>query len=247
MHRLTVARLAGNAGMDWLKEGWRLFRAWPIPWMGMTAAVFLAIFALAMLPIVGGMVVELLSPILVAGYMFASRAAERNEPVTFLFLGEGARAHARPLLIVGAIYLGSGLLISQIMQWLGGASLQEMLRLAQNPAALSPEQARALLDGSVYPLLVGMLLYTPLLMATWFAPALIAFSGFSPGNALWWSLWTCFANWRPVLVYSLVMGAIAVAAMLIPFGLGLLVFLPWAMTSTYNAYTRLFIPSELTQ
>lgn len=247
MHRLNVARLAGHAGIEWLKEGWRLFRAWPIPWMGMTAAAFLAIFGLSLLPGLGGMLVEFLSPLLVAGYMFAARAADRGEPVTFLFLGEGARAHAQPLLIVGAIYLGAGLLISQIMQWLGGASLQEMLRVAQNPAALSPEQARALLDGSVYPLLLGMLLYTPLLMATWFAPALIAFAGFSSGNALWWSLWTCFANWRPVLLYSLVMGAIAVFAMLIPFGLGLLVFLPWAMTSTYNAYTRLFIPSDTPQ
>jgi uncharacterized membrane protein len=79
-------------------------------------------------------------------------------------------------------------------------------------------------------------------MATWFAPALVTFQEFSPGNALWWSLWTCFVNWRPVLLYSLFMGAVAALAMLIPFGLGLLVFMPWAMTSTYIAFTRQFVP-----
>lgn len=247
MSSLTVTRPPAAAGMEWVKAGWALFRLWPIPWMGMTAAAFLAIFGLAMLPIVGGLLVELLSPLLVAGYVLAARAAERGEPVTFLFLGEGARGHARSLLIVGAVYLLVGLLIGQVMQWLGGPSLQELVRLAQNPGAMSPEAARAALDGSLTAVLVGMLLYTPLLMATWFAPALIVCNEFSPGNALWWSLWTCFTNWRPVLLYSLVMGTVAALAMLIPFGLGLLVFLPWAMTSTYVAYTRLFVSTSVAQ
>jgi hypothetical protein len=227
--------------MEWLKSGWHLFRTWPIPWMGMTAAAFLAIVGVSMLPVVGGAFVELLSPLLVAGYMHAARAAEQGEPVTFLYLGEGARRNARPLLIIGLAYLCGGLLINQVMHMLGGASLQELMRVAQDPAGLSPEQARVLLDHSLPAVFTGLLLYTPLLMATWFAPALVAFADFSPGNALWWSIWTSFANWRPALVYSLVMGIVAILAMLVPFGLGLLVFLPWAMTSTYVAYTRLFV------
>jgi uncharacterized membrane protein len=127
------------------------------------------------------------------------------------------------------------------MQWFGGSSLQEMVRLAQDPAGLSPEAARAMLDKSLPAVLLGLVLFTPLLLATWFAPALVAFKDFSPANALWWSLWTCFANWRPILIYSLVMGVIASLAMLIPFGLGLLVFLPWAMTSTYSAFNQQFV------
>jgi hypothetical protein len=215
--------------------------------MGMTAAAFLAIFGLSMLPMVGGLLVELLSPLLVAGYMFAARAAERGEPVTFLYLGAGAREYAQPLLVVGAVYLLAGLLIGQVMQALGGVSLQELTRLAQHPETLSPESARVLLNQSMPAVLTGLLLYTPLLMATWFAPALIAFAGFSPVNALWWSIWTCFANWRPVLLYSLAMGGVAMVAMLVPFGLGMLVFLPWAMTSTYVAYTRLFVDAASVQ
>jgi hypothetical protein len=193
---------------------------------------------------VGGLVVELLSPLLVAGYMFAARAAENGEPVTFVYLAEGAKRHAKPLLVLGVVYLVTGLLIGQVMQLLGGTSLQEMVRLAQNPATLSPEDARAALDQSLPAVLVGLLLYTPLLMATWFAPALVVFRDFSPVNALWWSLWTCFANWRPILLYSLAMGGVAMLAMLLPFGLGLLVFLPWAMTSTYIAFAQQFVASR---
>jgi len=247
MTRLTVSRPPAQAGMAWIRSGWALFRTWPVAWMGMTAAAFLAIMGLSMLPWVGAMLVELLSPILVAGYMYAARAAERGEPVTFLYLGEGARAHAKPLLVIGAVYLLAGLLINQVMVALGGSGLQEMLRMAQNPAGLTPEAAEAALAQSLPAMLVGLLLYTPLLMATWFAPALVAFAGYAPGNALWWSLWTCFANWRPLLLYSLAMGLIATVAMLMPFGLGLLVFLPWAMTSTYVAYNAQFVTDSATQ
>jgi hypothetical protein len=247
MERLTVARPQSGAGMEWLKQGWQLFRRWPVPWMGMTAAAFLAIFGISMVPVAGRWAVELLSPLLVAGYMFASQAAERGEPVTFFFLGAGARRHARPLLILGAVYLVVGLLIGKVMQMLGGSSLQELVQMAQSPGAQSPEAYRAVLDQSLSAVLVGLLLYMPLLMATWFAPALVVFKEFSPANALWWSLWTCFANWRPILLYSLVMGVIAALAMLIPFGLGLLVFLPCAMTSTYIAFNQQFVPGRAQQ
>lgn len=245
MNQLSVARPPAAVGMEWLKRGWALFRLWPVPWMGMTAAAFLAIFGIAMLPKVGALLVEVVSPLLVAGYMRAARAAEGGEPVTFFHLAEGARRHARPLLIIGVVYLAGGLLIGQVMEMLGGSGLRELLRMAHSPATLSPEEARALLDQSLSALLLGLLLYTPLLMATWFAPALVIFQEFSPANALWWSLWTCFVNWRPILLYSLVMGVIAALAMLIPFGLGLLVFLPWAMTSTYIAFTQQFVAGGL--
>jgi hypothetical protein len=43
------------------------------------------------------------------------------------------------------------------------------------------------------------------------------------------------------------MGVIAALAMLIPFGLGLLVFLPWAMTSPYIAFNQQFVPGQAEQ
>ncbi len=230
--------------MEWMREGWRLFKLWPMAWMGMTALAFLVILGVTLLPFVGGYLVELLSPVLVAGYMLASRAAERGEQVNFLFLGQGFKEHLPALLVVGGIYLLAGLLVGQIVTAMGGASLQEMMRMAQDPAGIQPEQARAMLNQSLPVLFLGLALCTPLLMATWFAPALVVFRGFSPGNALWWSLWTCFANWRPVVVYSLVMGAFGLLAILIPMGLGLLVMLPVALISTYAAFGQLFVARE---
>ncbi len=174
----------------------------------------------------------------------AGRAAEAGQPVTFLHLGVGFNPQNRTrLAIMGGIYLAGVLLIDLIMRQMGGEGFQQLSQLAAHPAALSPEQAQAILNEALPALLTGLLLLTPLVMATWFAPALVLFDGFSTGNAMWWSLWACAVTWRPLLTYSVLLGLLGVVAMLIPFGLGLLVFLPWVLCSTYAAYRAIFLPA----
>jgi len=241
---LSVLRAPAGEGLNWLKEAWMLFKDAALPWMGVTAAAFLALMLLALIPGIGQHLVELLSPFLVAAFMAAARAAENREPVNFLHLGAGFRSAPQPLLVVGVAYLAGTLLIELIMRGIGGASLQQLGQIAVDPRAMNPEEAREILDRAAPSLLIGLTLLTPLLMATLFAPALILFHGFRPGNALWWSLWACGRNWRALLVYSLLLGALGTLALIIPLGLGMLVFLPLAMISTYRAYRTLFRPTE---
>ena len=244
---LRIARPVGRDGLAWLKAGWAGFKLAPVPWMGMTALVFLALMGVGSIPYLGGYLVEILSPFLVAGYMSASRAAERGEPVTFLHLGAGFDARSRiGLAITGGVYLAGTLFIDLVMRQMGGEGFQQMSQLAGNPGSVAPEQAQAMLNQAMPAILAGLLLLTPLVMATWFAPALILFDGYSAGNGMWWSLWACAVNWRPLLTYSAALGLIGIAALLIPFGLGLLVFLPWVLGSTYAAYRAIFQPIATT-
>lgn len=243
--RLTVARPPAGQGITWMKTGWSWFKLAPIPWMGMAAMALLALTGIGLLPKVGGYVVELLSPFLIAGFMSASRAADRGEPVTFLHLAAGFQSDARSrLLVMGVVYLAGIILIDTLMRQIGGDTFMQMAQLTGDPQKVTPEQAQAIMGDILPAMLVGLLLMTPLIMATWFSPALALFDGFSAGNALWWSLWACAANWKPILLYSLWFGLLGVLAMLIPFGLGLLVFLPLTMTSTYAAYREMFVPVE---
>jgi uncharacterized membrane protein len=117
-----------------------------------------------------------------------------------------------------------------------------LLQQSQNPAEMTPEQAEHIVATALPAMALGTLLLTPLLMATWFAPALALFERFPPGRALWWSLWACWSNWRPLLIYSTILGLAGMVALMIPFGLGMLVFLPWTLTSTYAAYQDIFSP-----
>lgn len=240
---LTVARPPMGEGLAWLRTAWGWFKPAAIAWTGMTALIFLILMSVGQIPYVGSPLIEILSPFMVAGYMSASRTAERGEPVTFLSLGAGFMPeHRVKLAVMGGFYLLCMLAIEQLMRQMGGDSLQQFAQLAADPSALPPEEARAMLDRLLPAALTGMLLLTPVVMATWFAPALVLFEGFSVGNALWWSLWASAVNWRPLVTYSLILGSIGVVALLIPFGLGLLVYLPLVLASTYAAYRAVFVP-----
>lgn len=240
---LTVARPPAAQGLAWIRQGWALFKLAPIPWAGMTALVFLVLLGVGALPYAGGFLVNALSPFIVAGYLAASRAGERGEPVTFVFLAAGYHKGRESLLVIGLAYMLASVLVFRGVAFLTGGDMSLITAQVENPHALTPEEARALLDGILPALGLGALLMTPLLMATWFSPGLAHFEGFRPGKAMWWSLWACAVNWRPLVVYSSFLGLLGIAALMIPFGLGLLVFIPWTLTSTYAAYRDIFAPA----
>jgi uncharacterized membrane protein len=79
----------------------------------------------------------------------------------------------------------------------------------------------------------------PLLMAYWFAPALVIMHGVAPIAAMKASFGACLRNILPFLVYGIVMMVLAFLAM-IPVGLGMLVWIPLSFTSTYAAYRDIF-------
>ena len=240
MPALTITRIPAASGLAWIKTGWGLFMLAPIQWSGMTALVFLALMGVAMIPYVGATLVHVLSPFIVAGYLSASRAGAAGEPVNFLHLGAGWRDGRDTLLAIGVVYMLATVLIFTLVGFLTGGDLEGLLRQAQSPGGLSPEEAERLLANALPALALGTLLFAPLLMATWFSPGLVIFEKFPPARAMWWSLWCCAVNWRPVLTYSLLLGLIGLGAILIPFGLGLLVFLPLTLTATYAAYRDIF-------
>lgn len=239
---LTVARPPAAAGTAWIREGWRLFRLAPIPWTGMTALVFLVLIGVGLLPFVGGLAVHILSPFVVAGYMAASRDGRNGAPITFAYLAAGWKEGRDSLLVIGIAYLLATLLIFNLVGFFTGGDLEALLSQVQNPAALTPAEAQHLASTALPALSLGTLLLAPVLMATWFAPALALFERFPAGRAMWWSLWACAVNWRPILLYSVMLGLGGVLAVMIPFGLGLLVFVPWTLTATYAAYRDIFVP-----
>ena len=242
MSVLTVARPPAAQGIAWVKQGWDLFKRYPIPWAGMTALVFLVLLGVGALPYVGGFLVHALSPFIVAGFLAASRAGRNGEVVTFLYLGAGLNQGRNNLLIIGLAYMLATLLVFRAVTFFTGGDLSLLMAQVEQPHQLTPEEAEALLQGILPTLALGSLLMTPLLMATWFSPGLAHFEGFSPVKAMWWSLWACAVNWRPLLVYTSILALLGIVAVMIPFGLGLLVFIPWTLTSTYAAYEDIYSP-----
>ena len=242
MSSLTVSRPPAAQGLVWVKQGWTLFKLAPVPWAGMTALVFLVLMGLGAIPYAGGLAVHALSPFVVAGFLAASRAGLRGETVTFLYLGSGFNQGRNSLITIGLVYMVGTLLILRLVAFFTGGDLNALMAQVEQPHVLTQEEAEALLQGILPTLALGTLLMVPLLMATWFSPGLAHFEGYRPGKAMWWSLWACTVNWRPLFVYSSILGVLGIFALVIPFGLGLLVFIPWTLTSTYVAYEDIFSP-----
>jgi hypothetical protein len=70
--------------------------------------------------------------------------------------------------------------------------------------ASEEDVARALADPQLqFGMMFSALLSLPVLVSTWWAPALIVFQDAGPARALLASLRAAIANWRPLLVYGL--------------------------------------------
>jgi len=88
-------------------------------------------------------------------------------------------------------------------------------------------------------ILVAMALMVPLVAAYWFAPALVMMHDMKPVAAMKESFFSCFRNFVPFLVYGIILSIAGFLAML-PFGLGMLVWVPVTIASTYVAYRQIF-------
>jgi len=238
--QLTLMRPPAAQGFVWIKTGWQLFKHAPVPWAGMTALVFLILMGVGAIPHLGPIILHALSPFVVAGFLAASRAAKQGEVVNFLYLGHGFRESLQGLLLLGVAYMVCMFLIFKLVAFFTGGDLGLLTKQIENPNQLTPQEAEMLLQGIMPSLLLGSLFLVPLLMATWFSPGLILFESFPPAKAAWWSGWACLVNWRPILVYSLSLSVMGMIALMIPLGLGLLIFIPWTLTSTYAAYEDIF-------
>jgi len=87
--------------------------------------------------------------------------------------------------------------------------------------------------------LVALALQLPLVAAYWYAPALVVMHDVKPLAAMKESLLACIRNFFTLVVYSIVM-LVAMFIAIIPFGLGMIVWVPLAITSTYVSYRQIF-------
>jgi len=229
-------------GAHWWSEGWRYFTAAPVIWI-VIAILYLAIMiGLAVIPIIGQIASMLLHPALTAGLMLGCRTQERGEELTVghLFAGFGDRLS--PLVILALLYLAGWIAIwlvtvALLVMVIGGGALGALL--SGNTVQAGIALLSALSVGALVVLLVALLLVVPLLMAIWFAPALVVLRGDEPFAAMKTSFNACLRNFVPFLVYGLVGLLLAILAT-IPLGLGWFVLAPVYAASIYAGYKDIF-------
>jgi uncharacterized membrane protein len=237
MQQEIPRKVAARQGWQWVVEGFRLYRRTPLLLSAAFGLLFGVVMALGLIPAIGPSLSELASPLMVAGFMAAYRALDEGRELELPQFLAGVRGPALPLMTIGAVQLFGALVIGQIMLALG-FDPQAFMAAAQTEQ--DPKAMQALLDEVMPALLVGLLLFTPLIMATWFAPALVLFGGARPFTALGVSLKAVARNWTALLVNGLALGGVLFLAALVPLMLGLLVAMPVLFASLYASYQAIF-------
>lgn len=230
-------KVAAGEGWQWVRSGFALYRKNPLLLSAAFAMLFGVVMALGLVPMVGGALSEFASPLMVAGFMAAYRALDENRDLELPHFLAGVRGPAIPLMTIGAVQLLGALLIGKVMENMGfdAQAFVTAARTQQDPAAM-----QALLNQAAPAVLTGLLLFTPLMMATWFAPALILFGGARPATALGVSLKAVLRNWAALLVNGLALALVLLLAALVPLMLGLLVAMPVLLGSLYASYQAIF-------
>ncbi len=231
-------KVAASQGFQWVVEGFRLYRKTPLLLSAAFALLFGVVMALVLIPLVGSSLSELASPLMVAGFMAAYRALDSGNELELPQFLAGVQGPLIPLMTIGAVQLMGGLLIGQTMLAMGFDP--EALMAAARDGKATPEELQAVLNQAMPAMLTGLALFTPLIMATWFAPALILFGGARPTTALGVSLKAVIRNWAAMLVNGLALGMLLILAALVPLLLGLLVAMPVLFGSLYASYQAIF-------
>jgi hypothetical protein len=221
---MQAHRVQARRGLDWIVEGYRLFRRSP-------AIVLLLIFAYlsllslaAALPLAASCVVAVLLPAFSVVPLAAFRQLDRGEPVTFPGLFAGFRNNLPALLRLGLLYLlwtGVSLGLSALAddgQYLKIALLGDpapdasagVAAVGSQPAAQKGADDAVQVNGAQLLFLAAV---SPVLIGLWFAPMLAAWHRLSALQSLFFAVVACLRNYRAFLVYfaSLLVVGCAVA------------------------------------
>jgi uncharacterized membrane protein len=224
-----------GAGIDWLAAGWRSFTLAPGPWLVILVVFAVIVIAASMIPLLG-LFANLLTVVLMGGIMLGCDAQHRGEALDISHLFAGFSRHTGGLAAVGALYLAGSLAVAVVLIALMFA-LFGGLGLFFGPSGNA--DPGALLGACAALICVGLVLVVPLLMAFFYAPALVAINGLGPVDAMGLSFRACARNFVPLLLFAVVATLLAIVAML-PLLLGLLVLYPVLMAANYAAYRDTF-------
>lgn len=229
--------VSAGHGWLWIKQAFGLYKMSPLIWIALCVTILLLGALLGMIPVIGTLIFQLIAPALTAGLILGCDAQKQGEELEIAHLLAGFKSHGAQLITIGGIYLTGMLIIAAIVGFLGGEPLILALT-AGHPDAKSIAASNLMSIGAL-PVLVGLALLLPLLMAYWFAPALIVFGNMSPVAAMKTSLVASSNNFAPFLVYGVITFGLLILATL-PLMLGFLVMIPIAFISYYTSFQDVF-------
>jgi hypothetical protein len=179
---MAIYQSRTKTGMSWVTESVALFKTAPRKWL-MLGLAYVGLFM--MLPSINGL--EFLAffsiliwPIFLAIAIALYRNADMKKQQNLSEIFNQIKPKISTLMALGGACLLYGAIISFVLN----SDLQGLAALVQSKANMTESQMMGLLQKLLPVLLKMILLLIPLMMATWFAPMLIAFNNYGLVKAI---------------------------------------------------------------
>ena len=183
-------------GFAWLALGWQLFKKQPMPWLALVALYWFVVALLNLAPYAGSVISTLLLPAFSVSFMNISAAVEAGNTPTVSMVWSGFQQRLSGLVALGGVYLVTALACLGVAARVDDGVMFNWIVWGNAPSKANAEDG-SLIRGMLAVSLAG----TPVLMANWFAPALIAWRGLGAIQALFYSFFASLRNWRAFLMY----------------------------------------------
>ncbi|WP_138516767.1 BPSS1780 family membrane protein [Rhodoferax bucti] len=189
-------------GVVWFQQGVRTFLKQPLAFTGLFFMFMAAVSALSLLPVIGTPIALALLPAATLGLMAATEIAEQGQfpmPQVLLAGFRAGKERLQSMVVLGVLYAVGFILLMGISATVDGGQFARVYLLG---GELSPE---VVMQGDFQTAaLVAMVLYLPLSLLFWHAPALVHWHGISPVKSLFFSAVACLRNFWAFTVFGLV-------------------------------------------
>ncbi len=223
-----------GACFDWLRQGWAMFLVNPGVWIGSTVLLLVILMAISIVPLFGQVAAHLLVPLFGAGMVQICRRISRDEEAQIADLFAGFKHNAGQLVMVGVFFaLGIFGIAFIAFVLISGGVLGGVVTGRVGGVGIA-------LGGMMLAGLMVIVLSVPVIMATWFAPALVFFHDMKPLDAMKASFAAGAKNWLAMVIFGIFLVVVLFFAML-PLGLGLLLLLPVFSGAVYASYRDIFV------
>ena len=192
--------VAPRTGITWVKLGLTTFLQQPLAMSGLFF-MFMALLSIAsMLPFIGAVVALALLPAATLGLMAATQEASKGKfpmPTILISAFRAGKQRLKAMFILGALYAAGFLAVMALASLIDGGQFAKLYLVGGKITEELVMQADFQLT-----MWVTLVLYLPLSLAFWHAPALVHWHGMSPVKSLFFSFMACYKNWRAFTIYG---------------------------------------------
>lgn len=245
---MQVNKLSAAHGIDWLRQGWRLFKRQPLGLPAMTVVYLFLRYGPLLVPLIGVAIAAFLAPFAVVGMMTACReAAAGRPPMPAVFTRAFGDRAAQPALVrLGlfhmAVSVAVALFTAVLMPDVGNEA---------------PTMRELVASIPVWLFAVVFVVEVVMLMLMWFAPLFAAWHGQPAGKSLFFSFAAVARNKGAFVLFGVTVMLIAVLAIqliaalfaalsaggaaglaIAPFALVLIAIVQCAAYASYTAIVR---------